>query len=286
MLGSLDDGNMVRNDTVDRRSYLRAVAAGGVAVGLAGCNGNGNGEGGVEVAFEIETGEQYGFGVREGESDLQGALDDGLQAARQDDVYSDLIEEYFGNGDDAGDVTEGADGGTGAGTITPGTAPGFAPFEYKEGGELTGFDVELTEAIVARTDYEFGGFEEFEFDSLIPALQDGNIDMIAAAMTITDDRDEQIDFSNAYYEANQAVLVSSNSDIDPSGREDLEGRVVGAQSGTTGEGEVDKLIEDGIISEDDKRTYDNYELAVNDLESGNVDAVIIDVPVAENFAER
>jgi polar amino acid transport system substrate-binding protein len=280
---------MVRTNTVDRRSYLRAIGACGLAVGLAGCNGLGNGnggDGGVEVAFTIETGEEYGFGVRDGDSDLQEAINSGLEAARQDGVYSDLIQEYFGNGDDAGDVTEGADGGTGAGTITPGTAPGFAPFEYNEGGELTGFDVELTEAIVARTDYEFGGFETFEFDSLIPALQDGNIDVIAAAMTITDERDQQIDFSNSYYEANQAVLVSSDADFDPGSREDLDGQVVGAQSGTTGEGEVDTLIEDDIISEDDKRTYDNYELAVQDLENGNIDAVIIDVPVAENFAER
>jgi polar amino acid transport system substrate-binding protein len=280
---------MVRTNTVDRRSYLRAIGAGGLAVGLAGCNGLGNGnggDGGVEVAFTIETGEEYGFGVRDGDSDLQEAINSGLEAARQDGVYSDLIQEYFGNGDDAGDVTEGADGGTGAGTITPGTAPGFAPFEYNEGGELTGFDVELTEAIVARTDYEFGGFETFEFDSLIPALQDGNIDVIAAAMTITDERDQQIDFSNSYYEANQAVLVSSDADFDPGSREDLDGQVVGAQSGTTGEGEVDALIEEDIISEDDKRTYDNYELAVQDLENGNIDAVIIDVPVAENFAER
>lgn len=278
---------MVRTTTLDRRAYVRAVGAGGLAVGLAGCMDGGNGgDGGVEVAFEIETGEEYGFGVREGDSDLQEAINSGLQAVRQEGIYSDLIQEYFGNGDDAGDVTEGADGGTSAGTVVPGTAPGFAPFEFMEDGELTGFDVELTEAILARTDYEFGGFETFEFDSLIPALQDENIDMIAAAMTITDDRDEQIDFSNSYYEANQAVLVAEDSDFNPDSREDLEGKVVGAQSGTTGEGEVDKLIEDGIISEDNKRTYDNYELAVNDLESGNIDAVIIDVPVAEDFAER
>lgn len=271
-------------NTLDRRAYLHALGAGGLAVGLAGCTGGG--DDGVEIAFTIETGEEYGLGVRENDDARLEAVNGGLQAVREAGVYDDLIEEYFGSGEDAGDVTEGADGGTGSGTIVAGTAPGFAPFEYNEGGELTGFDIELTEAIVARTDFEFGGFETFEFDSLIPALQNGNIDMIAAAMTITDDRDEQIDFSDSYYEANQAVLVSSSADFDPSSRQDLEGSVVGAQSGTTGEGEVDKLIEDGIISEDDKRTYDNYELAVNDLESGNIDAVIIDVPVAENFADR
>ena len=278
---------MSREFSMDRRAYVRALGAGGLAVGAAGCTGNGDGDGGVEIAFTIETGEEYGLGVREDDSGRLEAANSGLEAARDDGTYDALIEEYFGSGDDAGDVTEGADGGTDAGTIVAGTAPGFAPFEFENSdGDLVGFDVELTEAIVARTDYEFGGFETFEFDSLIPALQDGNIDLIAAAMTITEDRDEQIDFSDSYYEANQGVLVRSDADFSPSSREDFEGRVVGAQSGTTGEGEVDKLVEEGIITEGDKRTYDNYELAVNDLESGNIDAVIIDVPVAENFAQR
>ena len=280
---------MTRSYGLDRRAYLKTVGVAGATAAVAGCTGNGDGgssEGGVEVAFTIETGEQYGLGLREDADDVQTAVDEGLSAVEDDGTYDALIEEYFGSGDDAGDVTGGADGGTGAGTVVAGTAPGFAPFEFNEGGELVGFDVELTEAVLARTDYEFGGFETFEFDSLIPALQDGNVDLIAAAMTITDDRDEQIDFSDPYYEANQAVLVASGDDFEPEGREDFEGQVVGAQSGTTGEGQVDMLVEDGIISEDDKRVYGNYELAVNDLESGNIDAVIIDVPVAENFAQR
>ena len=281
---------MTRSYSMDRRAYLKTVGVAGTTAAVAGCTGNGNGngggEGGVEVAFTIETGEEYGLGLSEDAGDVQTAVNEGLSTVEEDGTYDALIEEYFGSGDDAGDVTEGADGGTGAGTIVAGTAPGFAPFEFNEGGELVGFDVELTEAVLARTDYEFGGFETFEFDSLIPALQDGNIDLIAAAMTITDDRDEQIDFSDPYYEANQAVLVASGSGFEPGSREDLEGQVIGAQSGTTGEGQVDMLVEDGVISEDDKRTYGNYELAVNDLESGNIDAVIIDVPVAENFAQR
>ncbi len=279
---------MAHESTIDRRSYLRAVGAGGLAVGLAGCSQGDNGDdGGVEVAFEIETGEEYGLGVPEGESDVQEAINGGLGTVQEDGTYDALIEEYFGSGEDAGDVTEGTDGGTDAGTIVAGTAPGFAPFEFNnDDGELVGFDVELTEAVLARTNYEFGGFETFEFASLIPALQDGNIDLIAAAMTITDERDEQIDFSDSYYEANQAVLVRSSDDFSPGSRDDLDGSVVGAQSGTTGEDEVDKLVEDDIISENNKRTYDNYELAVSDLENGNIDGVIIDVPVAENFASR
>ena len=171
-------------------------------------------------------------------------------------------------------------------TITPGTASGFPPFEYTENGELVGFDVELAETVIEEAGYEVGEWVDIEFGSLTPSLTEGDIDLIAAAMTITGERDQQIDFSDAYYEANQGVLVRSGADFDPSSREDLEDSVVGAQSGTTGEQEVDKLVDDGIISEQDKQTYDNYELAVTDLKNGNIDAVIIDVPAAADFANR
>ncbi|PSP77029.1 basic amino acid ABC transporter substrate-binding protein [Halobacteriales archaeon QS_1_68_20] len=178
-------------------------------------------------------------------------------------------------------------GGSGGGddVIVPGTASGFPPFEFTENGELVGFDVDLAEEVIDRAGYEVGDWVDVEFDTLIPSLNEGDIDLVAAAMTITEDRDETIDFSDPYYEANQAVLVQEGGDFNPSSVEDLEGNRVGAQSGTTGEDEVQALIDEGIVSESDYRQYDNYTLAVQDLENGNVDAIVIDIPVANNFAD-
>lgn len=178
----------------------------------------------------------------------------------------------------------GGGGGGGSNTITPGTASGFPPFEFvNEDGELVGFDIDLLSAVVEETDYELGEWEDLEFGQLITSLDNGNIDVIAAAMTINDERDQTIDFTEPYYDANQAVLVREEGDFRPEGREDLEDRPVGAQSGTTGESEVDALVEDGIISQSQKSTYENYVLAVQDLVNGNIDAVIVDTPVAETF---
>ena len=175
-------------------------------------------------------------------------------------------------------------GGGSSQTITAGTAPGFPPFEMKEGGDLVGFDIDLLEAVVDETDYSFEGWEEFEFDSLIPALTNDNIDVIAAGMTINDERDQTIDFSDPYYSSNQAIVVSSDRDFSPGGLGDLADRPVGAQKGTTGEGVVqDELVGDEF-SENQYNAYDNYVLAIQDLENGNVDAVVIDVPVADTFA--
>ena len=175
-------------------------------------------------------------------------------------------------------------GGDGGDTITPGTASGFPPFEFvNESGDLVGFDVDLLSAVVEETDYELGEWEDLEFGQLITSLDNGNIDVIAAAMTINDERDQTIDFSDPYYDANQAVLVREDGDFRPGSTEDLSDRPVGAQTGTTGEDEVDALVDDGVIGGGQKSTYENYVLAVQDLVNGNVDAVIVDTPVAETF---
>jgi len=170
-------------------------------------------------------------------------------------------------------------------TIVPGTASGFPPFEYTEDGELVGFDVALAEEAIDRAGYEVGEWVDIEFDSLTPSLLDGDLDLIAAAMTINDERDQQIDFSDPYWESNQAVLVREGGDFMPESTDDLSGVQVGAQSGTTGEDQVTQLIDDGVVEESDYNQYDNYTLAVEDLANGNVDAVVIDIPVARNFAD-
>ena len=171
--------------------------------------------------------------------------------------------------------------------IVPGTASGFPPFEFREDGELMGFDIDLLEAVVAETEFELGEWEDFDFDGLIPALTSDRIDVIAAAMTITADRQETIAFSDPYWESDQAVLVRSDDDFQPSSWADFEGRPVGAQSGTTGADQVqENLIDAGIIDEDDYSSYDNYVFAVEDLENANIDGVVIDLPVAETFAAQ
>jgi polar amino acid transport system substrate-binding protein len=175
----------------------------------------------------------------------------------------------------------------GSDELVAGTASGFPPFEMTEGGDLVGFDIDLLEAVVAETDSEIGEWEDFNsFDSLIPGLQNDRIDVIAAAMTISDEREQSIDFTDPYYDANQAILVREGGDFQPSSLDDLPGHVVGAQRGTTGECVVqDELIEPGDLDESNYRGYDNYTLAVTDLENGNVDAVVLDTPVAATFAE-
>lgn len=232
---------------VDRRSYLAALGS-GTALALAGCLGE-----------PAEDGGGNGSGD--------------------------------GNGTDAGNETAAGNESNGGSEeqkrIVPGTAPGFKPFEFKKGGELTGFDIELMEAIVAETEYELADWKEFEFGSLIPAVTNDEIDVIAAAMTITEDRKKTIAFSDPYYEADQSVLVREGGDFSPESLDDLSGHRVGAQSDTTGEGVVEsELIKPGKLDRSNYKSYGNYVLAVQDLENGNIDAIVVDKPVAQTFADQ
>ncbi|WP_135852966.1 transporter substrate-binding domain-containing protein [Halorussus salinus] len=169
-------------------------------------------------------------------------------------------------------------------TLTAGTAPGFPPFEMKEGGDLVGFDIDLLEAVVAESEYTLSGWEEFEFKGLTPALGSEKIDVIAAAMTINDKRDKNIDFSNPYYSADQSILVRKGGDFSPSKLGDLSGHPIGAQKGTTGEGIVkDELVSTDQLKQSNYNSYGSYVLAVEDLVNGNIDAIVIDKPVAQTF---
>ncbi len=229
--------------SLDRRSYMKIAGAAG-AVGTVGL-----------------------AGCLEGDDENGGDENGGEENGGEE------------NGDE-----ENGDEENGANQIVAGTAPGFAPFEMVQDGELVGFDIDLLEAVIDETEYELTGWEQLEFASLIPALDNGNIDVIAAAMTINEERQEQIAFSDPYYSANQSVLVASGGDFQPESLEDLADRTVGAQSGTTGEAVVqDDIIDAGIIDEGDYTSFDNYVLAVEDLERGIIDAVVIDEPVAATF---
>jgi polar amino acid transport system substrate-binding protein len=114
------------------------------------------------------------------------------------------------------------------------------------------------------------------------------IDVIAADMTITDERLQQVDFSNPYYDANQAVLVKVGGGVNITSIENLKNYTVGAQTGTTGWAWVnDTLVATGNLSNDDFKSYDLYTDAVADLIIGpaRVGAIVIDSPVAQAFAK-
>ena len=182
-----------------------------------------------------------------------------------------LFAAGCGSGDDSG-------GGEGGGeTLSVGSDIPYPPFEQGKPGSYTGFDVELVEAIAENIGRE-AEFEDTSFDTIFVDLGQGKFDMVASAATITDEREKTVDFTNPYYISEQAILVQEGSDIDSV--EKLSGQTVGVQKGTTGQEFSEESTDASEV-----RAYPQGPDAVNALTAGTVDAVVIDIPVAENAVE-
>lgn len=161
-----------------------------------------------------------------------------------------------------------------------GTSPDFPPFEFinETTNEIVGIDIDLVKLVAHKIGYEVE-IIPIDFDGLIPALQAGQIDIVASGMTITEDRSKVVDFSIPYWEANQAILVAKGSQFKPRSLEDLNGKVVGVQTGTTAEELITKYINESKANIQVK-SYTSYILATQDLLNGRIDVVIVDEPVA------
>lgn len=163
--------------------------------------------------------------------------------------------------------------------VQVGTSPTYPPFESEENGELVGFDIDLIKKIA-----EVEGFEiemsSMQFDGLIPALKTGQIDVIVGAITITDKRLEAVDFSNAYYQSGLSVLTMPDSGIN--GFDDLEGKLIGTQKGTSS---YNYMVANGIEDTSIKQ-YADIATAYSALENGGVDAILYDNPSNINYIEE
>ena len=167
-----------------------------------------------------------------------------------------------------------------------GTSPDFPPFEYvASNGSIVGIDIDLMKHLAKMMGYDGIKIVSMDFDGLIPALTNGKIDVIAAGMTITEERKKVVAFTIPYWSADQAILVTKNSGFKPKNLNDLKGKVVAVQSGTTGESLIDNFINKTGAKITVKR-YSSFVLAVKDLLNGRVDAVIVDSPVAKLFTEK
>jgi polar amino acid transport system substrate-binding protein len=166
------------------------------------------------------------------------------------------------------------------GIITIATDATFPPFEMVDEAtkELIGFDIELMQAVAAQAGLQYE-FINLPFDPMLAGLSECQYDMAIAAITITDERKEQFLFSDPYVDAGQIITVKAgNTDIQ--GKDDLNGKLIGAQLGTTGE------IEAQAIEGVEYKPYDTYDLAFLDLINGQIDAVIADNPTALGFIEK
>ena len=164
------------------------------------------------------------------------------------------------------------------GKLTMSTNAAFPPYEMTtDDGGFEGIDVEIAEAIAAELGLELQ-IDDMDFDAALLAAQEGKSDMVMAGVTVSEERMKVMNFSNPYSTGVQVIIVPEDSEI--ATVDDLAGHMIGTQRGTTG----NIYCEDDFGAEN-VTTYDNGLTAVQALNNGQVDCVVIDSAPAEEFVK-
>ena len=163
-----------------------------------------------------------------------------------------------------------------AGKLTMSTNAALPPYEMTtDTGDFEGIDIEVAGAIAEKLGLELQ-VDDMDFDAALLAAQNGKSDMVMAGVTVTDERLKVMDFSDTYAEGIQSIIVPEGSDI--ANMDDLSGKAIGTQRGTTGYIYCsDDFGDDAVVAYDDGLT------AVQALNNGQVDAVVIDNAPAKEF---
>ena len=195
-----------------------------------------------------------------------------------EDVEAEATTEEAEDAEAAEEATDAAEVTTvEPGVLTMGTNATFPPYEYKDGDDVVGIDAEIAQALAHKLGLKVK-IVDMDFDSLIASVQSGKIDMSLAGMTVTEDRKQNVDFTDSYATGVQVIIVKEDSDI--ASADDLEGKLIGVQQGTTGHLYcADDFGEENVIP------YANGATAVQALLQGKVDCVVIDQEPAKAFVE-
>ena len=163
-----------------------------------------------------------------------------------------------------------------AGKLTMATNATFPPYEMTtDSGEIEGIDVDTAKAIAEKLGLELQ-IDDMDFDAALLSVQQGKADIVMAGVTVTDERKAVMDFSDSYATGIQSIIVPNDSDI--ASPDDLAGKKIGTQRGTTGYIYCsDDFGEDSVVA------YDNGLTAVQALNNGQVDAVVIDDAPAKEY---
>ncbi|MCY1513085.1 Glutamine-binding periplasmic protein [compost metagenome] len=151
------------------------------------------------------------------------------------------------------------------------TDTAFVPFEFKQGNEYVGFDIDLWAAIAKELGWKYQ-LKPMDFNGIIPALQTRNVDLALAGITIKEERKQAIDFSDGYYDSGFLLMVRSDNDA-IKGEADIAGKTLAVKSGTSSADYAK-----ANLKASDLRQFPNIDNAYLELRTGRVDAAMHDTP--------
>lgn len=258
-----------------------------VCAAFTGCSGESNAAKVKVIDIDLSD-EVYALGVNKDNAELLNKANEFIGKVLEDGTFDEICNHYFGDGEPVG-VTSAAEDASKDQLIVATNAE-FEPFEYKQGDQFYGIDMEVVKALADYLGKELV-IKDMKFEAVVLSVQQGKADIAAAGLTVTDDRAAQVNFTDSYYKASQRVIVKGDDttfdncktkeDVDTILKA-LDASVkIGGQNGTTGQYYVEGSDDFGF----DKLPavfvgYDNGSLAVQDLINGGVDYVIIDAAPA------
>lgn len=272
------------------------IAAGMTTAMLAGCGSGEGSNGGKKTAKVIDialTDEEYAFGVDKAQPELLESVNAFIDEITGNGEFDEICNHYFGDGTPV--AVSSAELDPSKDQLVVATNAAFEPFEYMEGENYYGIDMEIAAKLAEYLDKELV-IQNMEFDAVCLSVGQQKCDIAMAGLTVREDRKEQVDFSKSYYNASQQLVVlSDNTEFDSCSdaaaveailKEKDSSTKVGVQTGTTGqfysEGDAEFGF-DGFAVE--TKGYKNGSLAVQDMLNGNINYVIIDSAPAKCITE-
>lgn len=267
-----------------------------VAACFAGCSSSGGEDTAKEEAtakvkvIDIElSDEEYALGVDKDNKELLQQANDFIKEIKENGQLNEICNHYFGDGEPVA-VTSATEDST-KDQLVIATNAEFEPFEYKQGDQFVGIDMEIAQAFAQKLGKELV-IKDMKFDAVVLSVQQHKADIAAAGLTVTDERAKQVNFTESYYSASQKLIVKGdNTQFDAcQTKEDVEAILngldasvkIGGQNGTTGQAYVQGSEGFGFEGLNASFVgYDNGSLAVQDLINGGVDYVIIDAAPAQ-----
>lgn len=259
---------------------------------LAGCGGDSASTTARVIEIDL-TEEEYAFGVDKTQPELLEEVNTFIAEIKQDGTFDEICSHYFGDGTPTAVTSAALD--SAKDQLVVATNAAFEPFEYTQGESYYGIDMEIAAALAEKLGKELV-IQNMDFDAVCLSVGQQKCDIAMAGLTIKPDREEYVNFSDAYYNASQRLIVlSDNTEFD--GRTDaasIEAILnakdssvkVGVQNGTTAQfycqGDEDWGFA-GFAME--TVGYKNGSLAVQDLLNKNIDYVIIDSAPAASITD-
>lgn len=290
------------------KKFAALVLAAVMTFSLAAC-GSGDGESSSNSASGSESGsqsakgvkvidvdltqEEYAFGVDKNQPELLEQVNTFIAKIKKDGTLDEIFDKYFGSGEPEAVKSAALD--TSKDQLVVATNAAFEPFEYTQGEDYYGIDMEIAALLAEELGQELV-IQNMDFDAVCLSVGQQQCDIAMAGLTVSEDRKEYVTFSDTYYQASQRLITTADdttfddcqeaADVEEilNGLSDSDS--IGVQSGTTGQFYVegsDDLDFPGLPAT--CVTYRNGSLAVQDLVNGNLKYVIIDAAPAASITE-